>query len=102
MHPLLLCNLSCFLSSQDIPYVMENDSTLWVPWWFGQWFSFLLLYNNFIPISLYITGAWGVGCRAWGAVRHGCGVGRGGSSGRGGRIGARGDPMPCDGFLDQS
>jgi magnesium-transporting ATPase (P-type) len=28
---------------------------LWIPDWLGNWFTFLLLFNNFIPISLYVT-----------------------------------------------
>jgi phospholipid-transporting ATPase len=30
-------------------------SQLWIPDWLGNWFTFLLLFNNFIPISLYVT-----------------------------------------------
>ena len=42
-----------------LPYVYpedsddENDSIL--PYWMEQWFVFFVLFNNFIPISLYVT-----------------------------------------------
>lgn len=47
-----------FESKSDLPYVYppgqdSNDSVL--PLWLEQWFVFFLLYNNFIPISLYVT-----------------------------------------------
>mmetsp|Transcript_4746 Transcript_4746/g.4793 ORF Transcript_4746/g.4793 Transcript_4746/m.4793 type:complete len:1124 (-) Transcript_4746:25-3396(-) len=41
----------------DFPYLYPtgNDSTSVLPLWLEQWFVFFLLYNNFIPISLYVT-----------------------------------------------
>lgn len=41
----------------DIPYVFPPGSTdqSILPLWIEQWFVFLLLFNNFIPISLYVT-----------------------------------------------
>lgn len=37
------------------PYLMSGSLDLWIPKWLGNWFTFLLLFNNFIPISLYVT-----------------------------------------------
>lgn len=41
----------------DFPYVYPDGegSGSVLPLWLEQWFVFLLLYNNFIPISLYVT-----------------------------------------------
>ena len=36
-------------------YLMEGSSNQILPDWLGNWFTFLILYNNFIPISLYVT-----------------------------------------------
>lgn len=40
-----------------LPYIFPDDSgsTSILPLWLEQWFVFFLLYNNFIPISLYVT-----------------------------------------------
>ena len=39
-------------------YLLNSSNTLLFPttYWIGDWFTFLLLFNNFIPISLYVTG----------------------------------------------
>lgn len=46
-----------FQDTSKLPYVFPpgtgSDSIL--PLWLEQWFVFFLLYNNFIPISLYVT-----------------------------------------------
>ena len=39
----------------ETPYLREDAVAWLIPDWLGQWFTFLLLFNNFIPISLYIT-----------------------------------------------
>lgn len=41
--------------SDDFDYIVRDTADLWVPDWLGNWFTFLLLFNNFIPISLYVT-----------------------------------------------
>lgn len=46
-----------FQNFSKIPYVYvngEGDSSI-LPLWLSQWFVLFLLYNNFIPISLYVT-----------------------------------------------
>jgi magnesium-transporting ATPase (P-type) len=40
---------------KDYPYLMQANTELWIPEWLGDWFTFLILFNNFIPISLYVT-----------------------------------------------
>lgn len=46
-----------FQNNGDLPYVFPpgTDSISVLPLWLEQWFVFFLLYNNFIPISLYVT-----------------------------------------------
>lgn len=46
-----------YQNKDDFPYLYPtgNDSTSVLPLWLEQWFVFFLLYNNFIPISLYVT-----------------------------------------------
>eukprot|EP00981_Chlorochromonas_danica_P006961 scaffold1507_cov158-Ochromonas_danica.AAC.30 len=46
-----------FNDKSDLPYVFppDSDDTSILPLWLEQWFVFFLLYNNFIPISLYVT-----------------------------------------------
>ena len=46
-----------FQNNEDLPYVFPpgTDSISVLPLWLEQWFVFFLLYNNFIPISLYVT-----------------------------------------------
>lgn len=46
-----------FDDEDTLPYVYppsESESSI-LPLWLEQWFVFFLLYNNFIPISLYVT-----------------------------------------------
>eukprot|EP01035_Chromulina_nebulosa_P049940 gene49940-67833_t len=40
-----------------LPYVYPNNSDAGsvLPLWLEQWIVFFLLYNNFIPISLYVS-----------------------------------------------
>mmetsp|Transcript_2919 Transcript_2919/g.4430 ORF Transcript_2919/g.4430 Transcript_2919/m.4430 type:complete len:1092 (+) Transcript_2919:145-3420(+) len=44
-------------NKNDFPYLYPNgdDSVSILPLWLEQWFVFFLLFNNFIPISLYVT-----------------------------------------------
>jgi phospholipid-transporting ATPase len=46
-----------FEDFDKLPYVYANGSGTGsiLPLWLEQWFVFFLLYNNFIPISLYVT-----------------------------------------------
>jgi phospholipid-transporting ATPase len=46
-----------FDNKDDFPYLYPtgNDSTSVLPLWMEQWLVFFLLFNNFIPISLYVT-----------------------------------------------
>jgi phospholipid-transporting ATPase len=37
------------------PYLLLSDNALILPEWLGNYVSFTILYNNFIPISLYVT-----------------------------------------------
>jgi phospholipid-transporting ATPase len=37
------------------PYLLLSANDLILPEWFGNYVSFTILYNNFIPISLYVT-----------------------------------------------
>ena len=43
----------------DLPYVFppdsDDDNGSVLPLWLELWFVFFILYNNFIPISLYVT-----------------------------------------------
>lgn len=42
----------------DLPYIYppgEDGSGSILPLWLELWFVFFLLYNNFIPLSLYVT-----------------------------------------------
>lgn len=39
----------------QFPYLRSDSVERWLPEWLGQLFTYLLLFNNFIPISLYIT-----------------------------------------------
>jgi len=39
----------------ETPYLLSSGLDLLMPQWAGNWFTFLLLFNNFIPISLYVT-----------------------------------------------
>jgi magnesium-transporting ATPase (P-type) len=41
--------------SDQYPYLNSSSTVLYIPYWLGQWFTFLILFNNFIPISLYVT-----------------------------------------------
>lgn len=44
-------------NKSNLPYVYpagQGDTSI-LPLWLEQWFVFLLLFNNFIPISLYVT-----------------------------------------------
>lgn len=43
------------INDGDLPYLRQDDDELVIPSWLGAWFTFLILYNNFIPISLYVT-----------------------------------------------
>lgn len=36
-------------------YLRLKASSTVLPTWLGSWFTFLILYNNFIPISLVVT-----------------------------------------------
>lgn len=42
-----------------LPYVypddVDDENASILPYWMEQWFVFFVLYNNFIPISLYVT-----------------------------------------------
>ena len=47
---------------EKLPYVYPEEakdalqpSSSYLPFWLEQWFVFLILFNNFIPISLYVT-----------------------------------------------
>ena len=45
-------------NDSKLPYVYppgQNNGGTLLPYWLDQWIVFLLLYNNFIPISLYVT-----------------------------------------------
>lgn len=46
-----------FDDESKLPYVFppNQDNNTLLPLWLEQWFVFFLLYNNFIPISLYVT-----------------------------------------------
>ncbi|RYH31746.1 phospholipid-transporting ATPase [archaeon] len=46
-----------FDDESKLPYVYppNSDDSSILPLWLEQWFVFFLLYNNFIPISLYVT-----------------------------------------------
>jgi len=46
-----------FNKQSDLAYVYPQgtSSTSVLPLWLEQWFIFFLLYNNFIPISLYVS-----------------------------------------------
>jgi magnesium-transporting ATPase (P-type) len=46
---------SYFRGQYELSYLGSAFSDMLIPVWLGDWFSFLLLFNNFIPISLYIT-----------------------------------------------
>ncbi len=37
------------------PYLGSDSAAYVIPVWLANWFTFLLLFNNFIPISLYVT-----------------------------------------------
>ena len=37
------------------PYLGDESTAYVIPIWLANWFTFLLLFNNFIPISLYVT-----------------------------------------------
>jgi magnesium-transporting ATPase (P-type) len=40
----------------NYPYIFPDGTTVSVlPLWLEQWFTLFILYNNFIPISLYVT-----------------------------------------------
>jgi phospholipid-transporting ATPase len=40
----------------DLPYLLDDPSTDYlIPNWLAQFFTSLVLYNNFVPISLYLT-----------------------------------------------
>lgn len=34
---------------------LQTATVTYIPTWLGSWFTFLILFNNFIPISLYVT-----------------------------------------------
>lgn len=39
-----------------LSYLLPRFSTSpWLPEWLGQWITFLILFNNFVPISLYVS-----------------------------------------------
>ncbi len=46
-------------NESKFPYVFpdnaEHSNQSVLPYWLEQWFVFFILYNNFIPISLYVT-----------------------------------------------
>lgn len=46
-----------FQNKSKLPYIYPPDDSnaSVLPLWLEQWFVFFLLYNNFIPISLYVT-----------------------------------------------
>jgi phospholipid-transporting ATPase len=49
-----------FQDESKLPYVFPpdvdvNSNASALPLWLEQWFVFFILYNNFIPISLYVT-----------------------------------------------
>ncbi len=47
-----------FQDKDNLPYVFppgEDSGESILPLWLEQWFVFFLLYNNFVPISLYVT-----------------------------------------------
>lgn len=39
-----------------LSYLLPRFATNpWLPEWMGQWITFLILFNNFVPISLYVS-----------------------------------------------
>lgn len=44
-----------FDKDSSLPYVHVSSETEVIPLWCKMWFIFFLLFNNFIPISLYVT-----------------------------------------------
>eukprot|EP00736_Rhodelphis_marinus_P000457 Rmarinus@m.8664 len=36
-------------------YLLNSETLSTLPDWLASWFTFLILYNNFVPISLYVT-----------------------------------------------
>jgi hypothetical protein len=49
---------SAIVRTSDFPYVYpahDSSSLSILPLWLEMWFVFFLLYNNFIPLSLYVT-----------------------------------------------
>jgi magnesium-transporting ATPase (P-type) len=58
----ILCTITTILAAiwnnqygDDLPYLYITDSTYVIPTWMANWLTFLVLFNNFIPISLYVT-----------------------------------------------
>eukprot|EP01138_Halocafeteria_seosinensis_P008155 gb/GECG01008335.1/.p1 GENE.gb/GECG01008335.1/~~gb/GECG01008335.1/.p1 ORF type:complete len:1457 (+),score=160.21 gb/GECG01008335.1/:1-4371(+) len=43
------------VNESNLGYLDLGGTNYVIPRWLGNWFSFLVLYNNFIPISLYVT-----------------------------------------------
>ena len=59
---LVLCIISTILEDQwsshhgaNAPYLQLTASKFVIPSWLAQLLTFFILYNNFIPISLYVT-----------------------------------------------
>ena len=57
----ILCSISTILesswasSNDGAPYLMLGSQSYKLPTWLANWLTFFVLYNNFIPISLYVT-----------------------------------------------
>ena len=57
----ILCSISTILESvwarnnDGAPYLGLGSQSYKLPTWLANWLTFFVLYNNFIPISLYVT-----------------------------------------------